>query len=221
MTGNFPEDSSSERPSRLRTSDGDGDGGGRGGRRPRFSPRQRAEAMQPSVDPFLAAKTVARRQMPARWRSGRTTAAGCVFLATRLSALPTSRPPVRLIYRLCRASLVYARGVVEKELGPLCIASPRPRPPSFAARPLLSSPLRLCRVARNDEQKEPTTSSHLTLLNSASHIIHPSPPFSLPLGAGSSAIDYGRGARRRRRAPPPALAARAPSPAFLPLPTGE
>ena len=89
--------------------------------------------MQPSVDPFLAAKTVARRELPARWRSGRTTAAGCVFLATRLSALPTSRPPVRLIYRLCRASLVYARGVVEKELGPLCIASPLPRPPSFAA----------------------------------------------------------------------------------------
>ena len=59
--------------------------------------------MQPSVDPFLAAKTVARRELPARWRSGRTTAAGCVFLATRLSALPTSRPPVRLIYRLCRA----------------------------------------------------------------------------------------------------------------------
>merc|ERR1719231_676764 len=133
--------------------------------------------MQPSVDPFLAAKTVARRELPARWRSGRTTAAGCVSLATRLRDLPTSRPPVRLIYRLCRASLVYARGVVEKELGPLCIASPLPRPPSFAARPLLSSPLlssplRLCRVARNAEQKEPTTSSHLTLLNSVSHIIH-------------------------------------------------
>ena len=47
------------------------------------------------------------------------------------------------------------------------------RPPSpLLSSPLLSSPLRLCRVARNDEQKEPTTSSHLTLLNSASHIIH-------------------------------------------------
>ena len=90
------------------------------------------------------------------------------------------------------------------------------RPPS----PLLSSPLRLCRVARNDEQKEPTTSSHLTLLNSASHIIHPSPPFSLPLGAGSSAIDYGRGARRRRRARPPSFAALSPSHSFLPIPSG-
>ena len=47
------------------------------------SERQKAEAMQPSVAPFLAAKAGRRRQ-GASW---------CVFLATRLPALPLSRPP--------------------------------------------------------------------------------------------------------------------------------
>ena len=37
------------------------------------------------------------------------------------------------------------------------------------------------------------------------------PPSSLSLGAGSSAIDHGRGARRRRRARPPSFAALSPS----------
>ena len=38
------------------------------------------------------------------------------------------------------------------------------------------------------------------------------PPSSLSLGAGSSAIDHGRGARRRRFARPPSFAALSPSP---------
>ena len=52
----------------TRRGDGDSDGGGRGGRRPRFSPRQRAEAMQPSVDPFHA---VANAESVARTRETR------------------------------------------------------------------------------------------------------------------------------------------------------
>jgi len=57
------------RATATRRGDGDGDGGGLGGRRPRFSPRQRAEAMQPSVDPFHAvanAESVARTRRERR-----------------------------------------------------------------------------------------------------------------------------------------------------------
>jgi hypothetical protein len=66
-------------------------------------------------------------------------------------------------------------------------------------------------VARNDEQKEPTTSSHLTLLNSASHIIHR----HLFHSRSEQALQ-----RLTTAAAPAAVAApaRPPSPPSLPLP---
>ena len=73
---------------------------------------------------------------------------------------------------------------------------PPSRPPDLPpSRPPVRLIYRLCRAR-----------SKRSSVASASR-----PPSSLSLGAGSSAIDHGRGARRRRRARPPSFAALSPS----------